>query len=140
MMPGVRNLNRTLCVVTRAIGDGFGQFLHTTQISPAPSEQDALLEWIDRKIIPAVASQTGIIRLELAVADKAASRTKTNEQDLRDQPDAVADWVLLAEAFEETALGHFDNGSLLSDREIRAHGGRSPESETFRLAHLLVSG
>jgi hypothetical protein len=136
MMPGIRNLNRSLCSIIRDAGAGFGNVLHTIQFSPSPTAQSDFLNWIDDAAIPAVLAEPGAVRLTLAVADRAISQTKTKEQTLRAQPDVVSDWVLLVESYAESTINQawrFLSGSM------EEHGGYSPVGQTFQLSHLLVS-
>ena len=70
MMPGIRNLNRTLCSVVRDTDGGFGSILHIVQLSPAP-EPEETLRWLDEIAIPAAMAEPGIVRVTLAVADLA---------------------------------------------------------------------
>jgi hypothetical protein len=136
MMPGIRNLNRSLCSIIRDAGAGFGNVLHTIQFSPSPTAESDFLNWIDDAAIPAVLAEAGAIRLTLAIADRALSQTKTKEQTLRAQPDMVSDWVLLVESYAESTINQawrFLSGSM------EEHGGHSRVRQTFQLSHLLVS-
>ncbi len=89
MMPGIRNLNRSLCSVVRDVGDGFGRALLTLQFSPE-QEASALESWLINDAFGAMADEPGIVRLTLAVADKAISGVGSGEKMLRAQPDAVS--------------------------------------------------
>jgi hypothetical protein len=136
MMPGFRNLNRSLCSVVREAGSGFGNILHTIQFSPAPTRESGVLNWIDDVAIPTVLAEPGAVRLALAISNKAITRTKTNEQALRAQPDAISDWILLIESYTEPSTNQAWRSLTES---IEEHGGHSPVGRTFQLSHLLVS-
>jgi hypothetical protein len=136
MMPGIRNLNRSLCSIILDAGVGFGNILHTIQFSPSTTAVSDFLNWIDDAAIPEVLAEPGAVRLTLAIADRAVSQTKTKEQTLRAQPDMVSDWVLLVEGYAESAVNRA--GRLLSG-SMEEHGGHSSIGQTFRLNHLLVS-
>lgn len=135
MMPGIRNLNRSLCTIIRDAGAGFGSILCTIQFAP-PSAGSEFVGWVDETAIPAVLAEPGAVRLTLAVADKAISQTRTEEQALRTQPDMVSDWILLVESYAASAI---DSVWHLLSGSIEAHGGGRPARETFQLSHLLAS-
>jgi hypothetical protein len=139
MMPGVRDMNRTLCTIAISRGRGFGGILHTVQCSPVPGARAAFAGWLGEEAFPATLSRPGIVRLELAIADREASRLKTRDQDLRGEPDAVADWVILVEAYTEDALGAASGPSPLSARDLEAHGATVTDAESFQLVHLIHS-
>ena len=140
MMPGVLNLNRTLCQVVQRGGEGFGGVLVTVKCSPAPEARIAFSEWLSEEAFPASLAEFGIVRLELAIADQEASRLKTREQELRQKPDEIADWVLLVEAYSEGASEAFGDPGPLSRSEIEAHGAKVSDLDSFRLVHLISSG
>jgi hypothetical protein len=137
IMPGVRNLNRSLCSISREVGEGFGNILHTFQLSPPPNAEAEFLKWIDEFAIPAVFSDPHSVRLTLAASDKEISRTKTNEQALRSQPDAVSDWIMLIETYGTRAAvtAPWETFSASLSRL----GINNPIGRTFHLSHLLVS-
>jgi hypothetical protein len=138
MMPGVRNLNRSLCSVVRDTGGGFGGLLYTVRFSPA-RESDNTLQWIDEIVIPGALAEPGIVRVTLAVADATISRTRTNEQVLRSQPDAVSDWVLLIEGYDDAARVRLESG-IVSPHSVGEQGGGSQAvCRTFQISHLLIS-
>jgi hypothetical protein len=132
MMPGVLNMNRTLCTVAGRGGGGFGSILHTIKCSPEPNRRGAFATWLSEEAFPAALAGVGVIRVELAIADQAASRLKTRDQGLRGKPDEIADWVVLVEAYSESGLEAFGDSAPLSGREIEVHGatvtGRSHSS------------
>jgi hypothetical protein len=139
MMPGVLSMNRSLCRVAESRGGGFGGMLHTMKCSPAPDERVAFADWLSEEAFPAILSIFGIVRLELAIADQDASRLKTRDQDLRQRPDEIADWVVVMETYTEEALGALSESALLAAREFEAHGATAMEVESFQLVHLISS-
>lgn len=136
MMAGLRNLNRSLCSIVRDAGGGFGRILHTIQFAPSPTDKSVFVGWLDHTVVPAIMAEPWSVRLTLAVADKAISQTKTIENTLRAQPDAVSDWILLVECHVPPA--QTSAWQLLAE-SMEEHGGRHPVRRTFQLAHLLVA-
>jgi hypothetical protein len=139
MMPGVLEMNRTLCTVVERRGGGFGSILHTIKCSPKPDGRAAFTGWLSAEAFPAALAEVGVIRVELAIADQEASRLKTQDQGLRGKPDEIADWVILVESYSEAGLHAFGDASPLSGREIEAHGAAVTERESFQLVHLILS-
>lgn len=139
MMPGVLNMNRTLCTVAGRAGGGFGSILHTIKCSPERSVRATFATWLRDEAFPAALASVGVVRVELAIANPEASRLKTRDQGLRGKPDEVADWVILVEAYSESGLEALGDSAPLSCREIEVRGATVTGRESFRLAHLISS-
>src|SRR4051812_43019420 len=58
--------------------------------------------WLGTDILPAFAARPGLCGAHLLVGDQEVSQIKTQEQELRGGPDAVADWVILVEGYDHT--------------------------------------
>jgi hypothetical protein len=70
-----------------------------------------------------VCGAPGLTGAHLLHADEAASRTTTREKQLRAQPDAVADRVLLVEGYDRAAVDSLQIGAL-SPQMLEGHGAR----------------
>jgi hypothetical protein len=139
MMPGVRDMNRTLCAVAERRGGGFGSILHTIKCSPPPDGRHAFVGWLSEEAFPAALTGVGVVKVELAIADQDASRLKTQDQGLRGKPDEIADWVVLVEAYSVDEREASGISGPLSDLEIEVRGATVTERESFQLVHLISS-
>jgi hypothetical protein len=137
VMPAIRGMVRTLCRVGASVGRGVGHALLTTRLSPQPGQERALADRL-RIELERWAGSPGLVGAHLLQADAAASQTPTRERQLRAQPDAVADWVLLAEGYDTAAVRALRGGGL-SPGALEALGA-SPGAvgDLYRLVHLVT--
>lgn len=97
-------MNRTLASVASSHGVGVGGYLLTVQLSPQTGRADDLRGWLADVALPEFAARAGLNGGHLLIADAAASALPTEEKMLRGAPDEVADWVLLAEGYDQGAV------------------------------------
>jgi hypothetical protein len=111
VMPALRNMNRSLCRVAASSGSGAGRSLQTIRFSPEPG-REAHLRGVLTSEAQSLAHQQGLCAAHLLIADRDRSRTQARETALRGGQDAVADWVLLVEGYDEAAVAEDRSGLL----------------------------
>jgi hypothetical protein len=137
VMPAVRGMNRTLCRVAVSFGRGVGHAALTVRLSPQPGREGEL-EGRLRAELERLARSPGLVGGHLLVANEAVSRAPTREKELRAQPDAVADWVLLVEGYDAAVVGHLQ-GDVLSPQVLEECGARRDAiGEPYDLVHLMM--
>jgi len=102
-MPLAIGVNRTMCNVVSTDGHGTGGYLVTVQIAPKPDSAEHLKHWLSGEIMPAFAARPGLCGAHLLIGDLEISRIKTREKEIRGDPDAIADWVILVEGYDRVA-------------------------------------
>ncbi len=102
--PIMVGMNRTLCTVAASFGHGIGGVLMTMQLSPAAGEAERLKSWLSGEILPTLAARSGLSGAHLLVGDQQVSQIKTQEKVLRGNPDAIADWIVLVEGYDQNAV------------------------------------
>jgi hypothetical protein len=110
-MPALRNMNRSLCRVEASSGLGAGCWLQTNRFSPEPG-REAHLSGVLTSEAQSLAHQRGVCAAHLLIVDQDRSRAQTRETALRAGQDAVADWVLLVEGYDEAVVAHDRSGLL----------------------------
>jgi hypothetical protein len=130
VMPALRNMNRSLCRVAASSGLGAGCNLQTIRFSPELG-REAHLRGALTSEAQSLAAQRGLCAVHLVIADRDRSRTQTRETALRAGQDAVADWVLLVEGYDEAAVAQ-DRSELLRQ------SGAGPEitGDLYRMDHI----
>jgi hypothetical protein len=78
-----------------------------------------------------LAHQQGLCAAHLLIADQDRSRTPTHETALRGGQDAVADWVLLVEGYDEAAVAE-DRSGLLR----QSGAGLEIAGDLYRIDHI----
>jgi hypothetical protein len=135
-LPKFRNSNRSLCRIVSTTGTGLGGSLMTLQFAPASGQEGSLRAWL-RQLADDVVMRPGFVGVHLLEADQDASRLPTAEKALRDDPDEVADWVLLVEALDRPGLLSLRNADL-SDASLREHGVAEVQNVAcYRLLHVV---
>ena len=138
MMPGLLNLNRTLCKVVCSSGQpGCGGHLSTAR--PAHSDVDGSLDicLLERRFADIEGEMQGLARLELAVVDQVATTTNTNERALRKSMDDNSDWVILVEGYAgETCCSELMT-SVLKSLRMSVVDEAGLEIDHFRLDHAI---
>jgi hypothetical protein len=130
VMPALRNMNRSLCHVEASSGSGAGRCLQTVRFSPEPGREPHLRGVVTSEA-QSLSHQRGLCAAHLLIADQDKSRTPTREKALRAQPDAVADWVLLVEGYDETVVGE-DRSGLLR----QSGAGPDVASHLYAIEHI----
>ncbi len=130
-------MNRTLAEVRGSAGAGIGGVMLTVQLSPAAGRADELASWLTGGALAELAARPGLAAAHLLVADRDVSGVQTEEKRLRGAPDAVADWVLLVEGYDEAAVEQTAAG-LSGDGGLIAHGAAPGSMQgLYRLDYLI---
>lgn len=114
-------MNRTLSRVAASHGVGSGGTMLTIQLTPRPGEADRLQNWLVGSELPALARRPGLNGAHLLIGDLATSELKTGEKALRATADTVADWVLLVEGHDRSAV-ELALAGLSGTGGLAAHG------------------
>lgn len=130
VMPVLRNMNRSLCRVEASSGLGAGGCLQAIRFSPELG-REAHLRGALTSEAQSLAHQKGLCAAHLLIADRDRSRIPTRETVLRSGQDAVADWVLVVEGYDEAAVAQDRTGLL---RESGA--GLDITSNLYRMDHI----
>jgi hypothetical protein len=119
-LPLFRNTMRTACRVRLSLGEGVGGALATLDLGPESGREEELDAWLTSSTLPAISERPGVVGAHFCRADVAATEVRTEEKKLRDQPDALARWVLLLEAIDapvlESVCGDFLSAEALARR------------------------
>jgi hypothetical protein len=138
MMPAIQGLNRTLCTVSASFGMGFGAYLLTLQLAPRPGRDDDLRSWLTDSVLPELAKRPGLTGAHLLQGDREASQIRTKEKEMRRDSDAIADWVILVEGYDRTAVAGVERAEL-SPAALQDHGAAdTTTSGLYQLVHLLI--
>jgi hypothetical protein len=130
MMPSLWNMNRSLCRVEASAGTGIGRFMRTIRFSPASGQESVLQATLGREV-KAMAGVDGLCAAHLLIADHDKSSTPTRERSLRSGSDAVADWVLLIEGYDETAITH-------RQASLPTEGAHDVQSSLYLIDHVVL--
>ncbi|MBD2750494.1 hypothetical protein IC232_27940 [Microvirga sp. BT688] len=130
VMPALRNMNRSLCRVAASSGSGAGCCLQTNRFAPEPG-REAHLRGVLTSEAQSLAHQQGLCAAHLLIADQDRSRASTRETALRGGQDAMADWVLLVEGYDEAAVAQ-DRSGLLR----QSGAGPSVAGDLYRMDHI----
>jgi hypothetical protein len=98
-----RDTSRTICHVATSSGVGEGGVIETVRMGTARMPKEFIDAMRRDVLVPALAS-SGVVAAHLLQGRTADSVGKTAEKALRDQPDEIADWILLIEAVEVASL------------------------------------
>jgi hypothetical protein len=130
IMPALRNMNRGLCRVEASSGFGAGRYLQTIQFSPELG-REAHLRGVLTSEAQLLAAQRGLCAVHLLIVDRERSRAPTREAALRGGQDAVADWVLLVEGYDEAVVAQDRSGLL-------RQSGAGPDitGDLYRMDHI----
>jgi hypothetical protein len=128
VLPLFVGMNRTLCTVASTYGHGIGGHLLTIQFVAQPETADKLRSDLSDRVLPELAARRGLCGAHLLIGDRAASQTPTQEKALRGEPDAVADWIILIEAYDgaeiASAQSNLESALLASGAERSMVTGR----------------
>jgi hypothetical protein len=130
VMPALRNMNRSLCRVEASSGFGAGRYLQTIRFSPELG-REAHLRGVLTSEAQLLAAQRGLCAVHLLIVDRDRSRAPTREAALRGGQDAVADWVLLVEGYDEAVVAQDRSGLL-------RQSGAGPDiaGDLYRMDHI----
>jgi hypothetical protein len=132
VMPALRKMNRSVCRVAASSGFGAGCYLQTIRFSPE-SGRGTHLRGVLTSEAQSLAHHRGLCAAHLLIADQDRSRTPTREASLRADPDAVADWVLLVEGYDEEAVAQ-DRSGLLR----QSGAGPNISGDFYRMDHIVL--
>ena len=136
----MQNTNRTLCRVTGSFGTGIGSMLLSIRLSPAPGKAEELSQRLLGGVLPDLAQEPGFVGAALLEGDEAASRTETEEKRLRNQPDDIADWVILVDGYDAEAVKSLRDG-VLSQARLEKHGAAPIKTVgNYNLVHAIRTG
>ena len=136
----MQNTNRTLCRVTGSFGTGIGSMLLSIRLSPAPGKAEELSQRLLGGVLPDLAQEPGFVGAALLEGDEAASRTETEEKRLRNQPDDIADWVILVDGYDAEAVKSLRDG-VLSQARLEQHGAAPIQTVgIYNLVHAISEG
>jgi hypothetical protein len=132
VMPALRNMNRSLCHVEASSGFGAGRYLQTFRFTPELG-REAHLRGVLTSEAQVLAAQRGLCAVHLLIVDRDRSRARTREAALRGGEDAVADWVLLVEGYDEAVVAQDRSGLL-------RQSGAGPEiaGDLYTMDHISV--
>ncbi len=103
-VPLAVGMQKTFCTVASSHGHGVGGYLGIAQLAPRADRRDRLESRLSNDVLPGLAGLPGLCGAHLLIADKAASQIKAKERELRDEPAAVADWIILIEGYQRSAV------------------------------------
>ena len=103
IMPALLHMNRSLCRVVMSAGIGAGRFMQTIRFSPEQGREAELRDALQHELRSLVNAGC-LCAAHLLVADRGSSAVATREKELRGGRDAVADWVLLVEGYDQQAV------------------------------------
>lgn len=133
-----RDSNRTLCRVMASVGHGVGNAIVTIRFAARPEKEVALATTMAKELLPSLLEQPGVTCAHLLKGDQKASQTETEEKKLRDKPDDIADWVLIAEGYDYDAVVGLRDGILYRNRlaDFGIEGEQTVDS--YRLLHVMA--
>lgn len=137
-LPLFRNTKRTACRVSLSLGEGVGGVLATLDFGPEAGRDEELGAWLVGTTLPAIYERPGVVGAHLCQADVAATKVGTEEKKLRQEPDALARWVLLIEGGDAARLESVCLDFLSGDALARR--GAAPDSALgiYQLQFLLA--
>lgn len=100
VMPAFRNMQRSACRETWAIGAGIGGSAIVVQCKPVQGREDDARRFIQDKFGPGLMQSACTVRIALWETDAAVTAAPTSEMALRGSQDSVADWVLFIECYD----------------------------------------
>jgi len=128
MMPHHRNMVRSQCRVLESRGAAIARQVLTVRLSPAAGQGDALRAALGA-LAGDVAQRPGLAGLHL-LRHEAPGIAATEEQRIRGLRDGVADWVLVASAYDAAALRALGNEELSASR-LEATGAAAGSVSAF---------
>jgi len=135
VVPGFRNVSRSVCAVELSLGVGQGGVMLTLRFDAEPGSEDRLSSLLRHDRLPRLADAPGVSGVHFCRADEATSRAETAEKKARGSATLVPNWIVLVEgvnrAFVEAA-----RSALLDDAALVA-GGATPAiaAGTYLLEH-----
>jgi hypothetical protein len=100
IMPGFRNMLRSVCRETWSTGTGVGGGAIVVQCRAEPGKEDLARCFVKDKLAPGLMRSASMVRMSLWEADAAFTGGASPEMALRGGADKNADWVLFLESFD----------------------------------------
>lgn len=97
VLPGFRDVARSICRVAHTTGVGQGGFILTQRFAVAEHQREQLAQTLSDAILPVIAGSPGIVGAHLCLADAGASGVVTAEAATRVVPTIVPSWAVLIE-------------------------------------------
>jgi len=97
VLPGFRDVARSICHVAYSTGVGQGGFILTQRFAVAPHQRVQIAERLGGTVLPAISQLPGIVGAHLCLADEATSGVVTAEAAARVVPTIVPSWAVLIE-------------------------------------------
>lgn len=121
MMPHHQGMVRSQCRLLHSTGGGIGRHALTVRLSPAEGRDAELLGHLSALAAEFVSQPGGVAFHVLRTETPQAASTK--EQQIRGGKDKAADWIVVAVAYEASALDALQRESFGED--IESHGARA---------------
>ena len=133
-----RNTNRTAFTIEYSAGFGVGSGLAVIWLSPKTETEKALKSWLIKTTLPKLLQQSGIVGAHLCIADGLATKAESVEARLREEPDQIAEWIVMVEGHDQTDLDQALSQQL-SSAECAKQGAASASTTRHRLIHSAIS-
>jgi hypothetical protein len=131
-----RNTSRTITRRVASAGHGDGVFIETIKLK-AGSDTPTFPRAFAEEVLPALCESRGIVGAHLLEGVGEASRLASAEKAIRNEPDQIADWVVMIEAIEAEHLHAMRRGAA-SERAFPGCGiARGSERGIYRLQFAL---
>ena len=137
IVPTLQNVNRSLCRVTASFGSGIGTWILTLRVSPEPDAVGDLRDWLICEALPNLVAEPGFVSASLLECDQAASQVETEEKRLRETADDIADWIILVDGYDASAVQALPE-SALSPARLADFGGGTDHAACYQLVHTLT--
>ena len=109
----------------------------TIRLGPAPGREPALRQWLTGEVLPALLEVPGISAAHLCEADVETTTVKTAEKSIRDKPDEVARWVLLAEGTDADIVRRAC-AEALGAKALESHGAEPGSITGIYALHYVL--
>ena len=119
MMKHYRGMKRGFCRVTFSSGHGVGTHGLLLRLSPAPTGENSLRDWLVQEALPPLTGSRGVVGAHLFEASLTAEMTA--EQRIRGK-DSGVDWVVLITGYDADALAAIADTTL----SLRKLNGEAP--------------
>jgi hypothetical protein len=137
VIPLFRNGKRSACRVTASLGAGMGGTVATLDVGPVAGRDAELRAWLVSTALPAAVDRPGLVGAHLCESDAGVSVVRAEEKQLRDQPDALARWVVLLEGIDAEVLDGAYQDLLNPDALSRRGAAPDPTVATYRLQYAV---
>jgi hypothetical protein len=132
LMPHHRGMVRSQCHVVASHGGGVARHASTLRLSPAAGRGDALRAFL-AKLCSDLARRPGLTGAHVLRHEAPAIAT-TKEQEIRNNADASADWVLLVCGYAASAIEALRGAELSAGRLVAEGAAGAPLTELYTLA------